>query len=143
MPHHPSGTPSSFGPLSPPLKNTTSVPCHETGVPRPSLALVPKVGVPRLDAQVACQSGIIELACHAFDTKWHALVRLLELACHAFDTKWHAQPFYWPSCLLACHAWLLKWHAQTSLAFNPFSGLLYQRATPCSSSSTPIQLWVS
>ncbi|KAL4374263.1 hypothetical protein AHAS_Ahas05G0164300 [Arachis hypogaea] len=72
MPHHLSGTPSSFGPLSPPLENTTSVSRHETGVPRPSLALVPKVGVPRLDVQVACQSGTIELACHTFDTKWHA-----------------------------------------------------------------------
>ncbi|KAL4350425.1 hypothetical protein AHAS_Ahas10G0140700 [Arachis hypogaea] len=56
MPHHPSGTPSS----------------NETGVPRPSLALVPKVGVPCLDVQVARQSGTIELACHTFDTKWHS-----------------------------------------------------------------------
>ncbi|KAL4397061.1 hypothetical protein AHAS_Ahas01G0154200 [Arachis hypogaea] len=38
--------------------------CHT-----PSLALVSRVGVPRLDVQVARQSGIIELACHAIDTQ--------------------------------------------------------------------------
>ncbi|KAL4286943.1 hypothetical protein AHAS_Ahas19G0136700 [Arachis hypogaea] len=71
MPHLPSGTPEFTGPLIPPLENTTSVPCHETGMSRHSFAMVPEVGVPRLDVQVARQSEMIELACHAFDTKWH------------------------------------------------------------------------
>ncbi|KAL4391185.1 hypothetical protein AHAS_Ahas03G0219800 [Arachis hypogaea] len=81
-PHLPSGTPEFTGHLIPPLKNTTSVSRHETGVSRrvsrpetdvsrPSFAMVPDVGVPRLDVQVARQSEIIKLACHAFDTKWH------------------------------------------------------------------------
>ncbi|KAL4357048.1 hypothetical protein AHAS_Ahas09G0147700 [Arachis hypogaea] len=78
-PHLPSGTPKFIGPLIPPLENTTSMPRHETGVSRPSFALVPEVGVPCLDVQVAHQSAMIELACHAFDTKWHAQLYLASL----------------------------------------------------------------
>ncbi|QHO12298.1 uncharacterized protein DS421_15g505730 [Arachis hypogaea] len=83
---------------------------------------------------------------------------MLGLACHAFDTKWHAQSLLLLSlCIgmprlvaqvarlseverLACHAFDFKWHAQSSIAFSPFSGLLYQRATPCCSSGTPMDL---
>ncbi|KAL4356961.1 hypothetical protein AHAS_Ahas09G0139000 [Arachis hypogaea] len=78
-PHLPSSTPEFTGPLISPLKNTTSVPRHETGVSRPSFAMVPEVGVPRLDVQVAHQSEMIELACHGFDTKWHAQLYLASL----------------------------------------------------------------
>ncbi|KAL4371340.1 hypothetical protein AHAS_Ahas06G0156000 [Arachis hypogaea] len=64
--------------------------------------------MPRLDLQVARQSEFLGLACHAFDTKWHAQILLVmsgvprlvaqaarqseieRLACHAFDFKWHA-----------------------------------------------------
>ncbi|KAL4371601.1 hypothetical protein AHAS_Ahas06G0182100 [Arachis hypogaea] len=78
-PHLPGDTPEFTGPLIPPLENTTSMPRHETGVSRLSFAMVLEVGVPRLDVQVARQSGMIELACHAFDTKWHAQLYLASL----------------------------------------------------------------
>ncbi|KAL4381522.1 hypothetical protein AHAS_Ahas04G0141900 [Arachis hypogaea] len=74
--HLPSGTPEFTGPLIPPLENTTSVSCHDTGVSPPSFAMVPNVGMPRLDVQVARQSEIIKLACHAFDSKWHTQLYL-------------------------------------------------------------------
>ncbi|KAL4356893.1 hypothetical protein AHAS_Ahas09G0132200 [Arachis hypogaea] len=79
-PHFPSGTPEFTGPIILPLENITSVPRHEIGVSCPSIAMIPKVGVPHLDIQVACQSGMIELACHALDTKWHAQLYLASLA---------------------------------------------------------------
>ncbi|KAL4394580.1 hypothetical protein AHAS_Ahas02G0166200 [Arachis hypogaea] len=75
-PHLPSGTPEFTGPLIPSLENTSSVSRHETGVSRPSFSMDPDVGVPRLDVQVACQSEIIKLACHAFNTKWQAQLYL-------------------------------------------------------------------
>ncbi|KAL4391257.1 hypothetical protein AHAS_Ahas03G0227000 [Arachis hypogaea] len=78
-PHLPSGTPGFTGPLTPPLENTISVPRHETGMSRPSFAMVPDVGVPRLNVQVARQSEIIKLACHAFNTKWHTQLYLASL----------------------------------------------------------------
>ncbi|KAL4350494.1 hypothetical protein AHAS_Ahas10G0147600 [Arachis hypogaea] len=68
--------------------------------------------------RLACHAWMFKwhakvLACHALLLKWHALVGLLELACHTFDTKLHAQLFALSHCLLACHALLLKWHAHS------------------------------
>ncbi|KAL4397401.1 hypothetical protein AHAS_Ahas01G0188200 [Arachis hypogaea] len=71
--------PEFTSPLIPSLENTTSVSRHETGVSRPLFAMVPDVGVPRLDVQVARQSKIIKLVCHAFDTWWHAQLYLASL----------------------------------------------------------------
>ncbi|QHO01868.1 uncharacterized protein DS421_13g418890 [Arachis hypogaea] len=36
-----------------------------------------KLGVPHLGSQVARPSDFFGLACHAFDTKWHAIVNVL------------------------------------------------------------------
>ncbi|KAL4397402.1 hypothetical protein AHAS_Ahas01G0188300 [Arachis hypogaea] len=78
-PHLPSGTPEFTGPLIPSLENTTSVSRRETGESRPLFVMVPDVGVPHLDVQVARQSEIIKLVCHAFDTKWHDQLYLASL----------------------------------------------------------------
>ncbi|KAL4356862.1 hypothetical protein AHAS_Ahas09G0129100 [Arachis hypogaea] len=47
--------------------------------------------MPRLRLQVARPSDFLELAYHAFDTKWHAIVEVLlkmSLACHAHIHAW-------------------------------------------------------
>ncbi|KAL4357101.1 hypothetical protein AHAS_Ahas09G0153000 [Arachis hypogaea] len=57
-------------------------PLNDTGVPR-LVAQVARliVGVPRLGLQVARHSEMLGLACHAFDTKWHAQSLLLLSLC--------------------------------------------------------------
>ncbi|QHN77316.1 uncharacterized protein DS421_19g651570 [Arachis hypogaea] len=72
-----SGTPSLQLPSAPSLDCCTSVPRHAVQVARPWICELFKLGVPRLGSQVARPSGFLELACHAFDTKWHAIVEVL------------------------------------------------------------------
>ncbi|KAL4374190.1 hypothetical protein AHAS_Ahas05G0157000 [Arachis hypogaea] len=125
----------------------------------PSFALTfSSVGVPRLGLQVAHLSEDESLACHAFDTEWHAQV--LGLSTSSMETctgvaRLDAQvacPLYGGSFKLgvprlglqvahpsdglelACHAFDTKWHTQVVVP----SGLMNWRATPHGSSGTPI-----
>ncbi|KAL4276100.1 hypothetical protein AHAS_Ahas20G0173400 [Arachis hypogaea] len=61
-----------FGPLPPPLETCTGVPRVGVQVARPCWCDSFKPGVPRLGPKVARPSVGLALACHAFDTKWHA-----------------------------------------------------------------------
>ncbi|QHO23687.1 uncharacterized protein DS421_12g365690 [Arachis hypogaea] len=97
MPSTSSGTPSLQLPSAPSLDYCTSVPRHAVQVARPWICEVFKLGVPRLGSQVARPSDFLELACHAFNTKWHAI---------GGGSSWNGG--------LACHAPLLKWHAHSS-----------------------------
>ncbi|KAL4287499.1 hypothetical protein AHAS_Ahas19G0192300 [Arachis hypogaea] len=54
-----------------------SVPCHTAQVACPWICELFKLGMPRLGSQVARPSDFLGLACHAFDTKWHAIVKVL------------------------------------------------------------------
>ncbi|KAL4391284.1 hypothetical protein AHAS_Ahas03G0229700 [Arachis hypogaea] len=113
--------------LPPSLDHCTSVPRHVAQVARPCICALFKFGVPCLGLQVARQSDFLELACHAFDTKWHTVVEVL------FEVmSWRAMPgssngtpividgsdMPRPSCvllfalwnlLLACHAHMHAW----------------------------------
>ncbi|QHN85996.1 uncharacterized protein DS421_16g542140 [Arachis hypogaea] len=77
MPSTSSGTPSLQLPLAPSLDYCTSVPRHAVQVARPWICELFKLGVPHLGSHVARPSDFLELACHAFDTKWHAIVKVL------------------------------------------------------------------
>ncbi|QHO23670.1 uncharacterized protein DS421_12g365540 [Arachis hypogaea] len=59
------------------LSDVESVPRHAVQVACPWICELFKLGVPRLGSQVARPSDFLELACHAFDTKWHAIVGVL------------------------------------------------------------------
>ncbi|KAL4276299.1 hypothetical protein AHAS_Ahas20G0193300 [Arachis hypogaea] len=63
-----------FGPSTPSLETCTGVPHLDAQVARPLYCGSSKLGVPRLDLQVARPSDELKLACHAFNTKWHAQV---------------------------------------------------------------------
>ncbi|KAL4344695.1 hypothetical protein AHAS_Ahas11G0204100 [Arachis hypogaea] len=63
-----------FGPSPPPLETCTGVPRLDVHVVHPYWCVSFKLGVPRLGRQVARASVGLGLACHAFDTKWHAQV---------------------------------------------------------------------
>ncbi|QHO12163.1 uncharacterized protein DS421_15g504510 [Arachis hypogaea] len=76
-PSIPSGTPSLQFPSAPSLDYCTSVPRHAVQVARPWICELFRLGVPRLGSQVARPSDFLELAYHAFDTKWHAMVEVL------------------------------------------------------------------
>ncbi|KAL4374039.1 hypothetical protein AHAS_Ahas05G0141900 [Arachis hypogaea] len=77
MPSTSSGTPSLQLPSAPSLDHCASVLRHAAQVARPCICALFKLGVPRLGLQVARQGDFLELACHAFDTKWHAIVEVL------------------------------------------------------------------
>ncbi|KAL4315707.1 hypothetical protein AHAS_Ahas15G0212000 [Arachis hypogaea] len=53
------------------------VPRHAVQVARPWICELFRLGVPCLGSQVARPSDFLELACHSFDTKWHAIVEVL------------------------------------------------------------------
>ncbi|QHO34859.1 uncharacterized protein DS421_9g270630 [Arachis hypogaea] len=79
--------PSLQLPSAPSLDHCTNVPRHAGQAAHPCNCALFKLGVPRLGLQVARQSDFLELACHAFDTKWHAIVEvLLEVV------SWRAMP---------------------------------------------------
>ncbi|QHO20167.1 uncharacterized protein DS421_11g335510 [Arachis hypogaea] len=59
------------------LSEVESVPHHVVQVARSWICELFKFGVPRLGSQVARPSDFLELACHAFDIKWHAIVEVL------------------------------------------------------------------
>ncbi|KAL4329704.1 hypothetical protein AHAS_Ahas13G0326700 [Arachis hypogaea] len=65
----------------------TSVPRHAGQVARPYNCGLLKLGVPRLVPQMARPSDFLELACYAFDTKWHAIVMFPPGV-----VSWHARP---------------------------------------------------
>ncbi|KAL4315905.1 hypothetical protein AHAS_Ahas15G0231800 [Arachis hypogaea] len=117
-----SGTPSLQLPSAPSLDYCTSVPCHAAQVARPYICGLFKLGMPLLDPQVARPSDFLELACHTFDTKWHAIVkvppgvvswRATPLGSSGMpivaDALWRATPtcmlelLLW-NLVLACHA---------------------------------------
>ncbi|QHN86262.1 uncharacterized protein DS421_16g544600 [Arachis hypogaea] len=77
MPGCSSGTPSLQLPSAPSLDCCTSMPCHAAQVARPWFCELFKLGMPRLGSQVAHPSDILGLACHAFDSKWHTVVKVL------------------------------------------------------------------
>ncbi|QHO57869.1 uncharacterized protein DS421_3g85920 [Arachis hypogaea] len=87
MPSTSSGTPSLQLPSAPTLDHCTNVPCHVAQVAHPCICALFKLGVPRLGLQVARQSDFLELACHAFDTKWHTIMEVLREM-----VSWHATP---------------------------------------------------
>ena len=72
-----SGTPSLQLPSAPSLDCCTSVTRHAIPVARPWICELFKLGVPCLGSQVARPSDFLGLACHAFDIKWHAIVKVL------------------------------------------------------------------
>ncbi|KAL4306553.1 hypothetical protein AHAS_Ahas16G0189800 [Arachis hypogaea] len=84
------------------------VPRHAAQVARPWICELFKLGVPRLGSQVARPSDFLGLACHAFDTKWHAIVKVL-----LGIVSWRATPLCSSGMpiFLACHALM---HASTS-----------------------------
>ncbi|KAL4357009.1 hypothetical protein AHAS_Ahas09G0143800 [Arachis hypogaea] len=82
-------------PLAPSLDYCTSVPRHAAHVARPCICALFKLGVPRLGSQVARPSDFLELACHAFDTKWHTIVE------HATPSPWRATSI----CMLGLLLW--------------------------------------
>ncbi|QHN77754.1 uncharacterized protein DS421_19g655490 [Arachis hypogaea] len=129
MPSIPSGTPSFQLPSAPSMDCCTSVPRHVAQVARSWIRELFKLGVPHLCSQVARPSDFLELACHAFDTKWHAILEVL-----LGMVSWRATPICSsgtpivvdessvprPFCVLhfalwdfvlACHAQFLACHA--------------------------------
>ncbi|KAL4306508.1 hypothetical protein AHAS_Ahas16G0185300 [Arachis hypogaea] len=68
MPSTSSGTPSPCFGL---FVHWRATPGRSSGTPK-----LFKLSVPRLDPQVACPSDFLELASHAFNTKWHAIVKV-------------------------------------------------------------------
>ncbi|KAL4357130.1 hypothetical protein AHAS_Ahas09G0155900 [Arachis hypogaea] len=127
MPSTLSGMPSLQLPSVPSLDHCTSVPRHAAQVARPCICTLFKLGVPRLGLQVACQSDFFELACHAFNTKWHAVVEvLLEVA------SWRATPSTssgTPIVVDGSGMPRLTWHA-TPLLFLPFCSLKFCTSVP-------------
>ncbi|KAL4292808.1 hypothetical protein AHAS_Ahas18G0065100 [Arachis hypogaea] len=73
------------------------VPRHAAQVARPWMCELFKLDVPRLGSQVARPSDFLELACHAFDTKWHAIVEVL-----LGMVSWHATPLCSSGTPLLC-----------------------------------------
>ncbi|KAL4391031.1 hypothetical protein AHAS_Ahas03G0204400 [Arachis hypogaea] len=59
------------------------MPRHAAQVARPYICGFLKLGMPWLVPQVARPSDFLMLACHTFDTKWHA---------HGGMMSWHATP---------------------------------------------------
>ncbi|KAL4315514.1 hypothetical protein AHAS_Ahas15G0192700 [Arachis hypogaea] len=97
------------------------VPRHVAQVARPYNCGLFKLGMPCLVPQVARPSDFLELACHAFDTKWHTIVKVLpgvmgwcvrratpNLVCHALLVS--SIVALW-NFVLACHAQSLACHA--------------------------------
>ncbi|KAL4374169.1 hypothetical protein AHAS_Ahas05G0154900 [Arachis hypogaea] len=137
MPSTSSGTPSLHLPSAPSPDHCTSVPRHVAQVARLCICALFKFCVPRLDLQVARQSDFLELACHAFDTKWHTVVEVLfeVMSWRAMPIvvdgsgvprpAWRATPFLCPpfcslefitsvprplwNLILACHAHMHAW----------------------------------
>ncbi|QHO07433.1 uncharacterized protein DS421_14g463670 [Arachis hypogaea] len=103
-----SGMPSLQLPSTPSLDCCTSVTRHAIQVARPWICELFKLGVPCLGPQVARPSGFLELACHAFDTKWHAIVEVL-----LGMVSWRATPLCSSGTpiVVACHAQSLARHA--------------------------------
>ncbi|QHN82493.1 uncharacterized protein DS421_20g696350 [Arachis hypogaea] len=86
-PGYSSRTPSLQLPSAPSLDCCSSMPRHAAQVAHSWICELFKLGVPRLRSQVARPSDFLGLACHAFDTKWHAIVKvLLEMV------SWRATP---------------------------------------------------
>ncbi|QHN77757.1 uncharacterized protein DS421_19g655520 [Arachis hypogaea] len=81
--------------------DTPNVPRHAAQVARPYICGLFRLGVPRLDPQVARPSDFLELVCHAFDTKWHAIVKVPPGV-----VTWRAMPLG-PSGTPVSHAQLL------------------------------------
>ncbi|QHN92874.1 uncharacterized protein DS421_17g587730 [Arachis hypogaea] len=132
-----SGTPSLQLPLAPSLDCCTSVPRHAAQVARPWFCELFKLGVPRLGSQVAHLSDFLGLACHTFDTKWHAIVKVL-----LGMESWRATPLCssgTPIVVDESGVPRPAWRA-TPLLCPPLwlSEILYQRATPSLWRATPI-----
>ncbi|KAL4391282.1 hypothetical protein AHAS_Ahas03G0229500 [Arachis hypogaea] len=110
-----------------PFDFSTFVPRYTAQVARPCICAFFKLGVPRLGLQVARQSDFLELACHAFDTKWHAVVEvLLEVV------SWHATPLTssgMPIVVDGSGVPRPTWRA-TPLLFPPFYSLKFCTSVP-------------
>ncbi|QHN77805.1 uncharacterized protein DS421_19g655990 [Arachis hypogaea] len=130
MPSILSGTPSLQLPSAPSLDYCTSVPRHAAQVACPWTCELFKLGVPRLGSQVARPSDFLGLACHAFDTKCHAIVEVL-----LGMVSWRATPLCSSGTPIVVDGSAVPrptWHATPNLACHaPFmssiwlSGILY------------------